>query len=282
VLQALVLNRGGTVETYFAGARATSCTVSVYSGDGALIVDEATCTLDEVNTTISSMTTSAAGLVDATLASATGVTPGRRYLVDSQEVVGVKELASSVARLWGPVAFTQGAGSTFQGMRVSYDVAAASCSTLWWDGYAVFTPTSGEQQTETVDCVRRRIPENLIDLTDVYQVLPKAKLALSVELDLFRALREARDQLLIDLGGKNRAHTILGVDHFRRPAAIKFWLLRRFEMGEEWDAQMTALEKEYDRIVADIISQAPVDADQDGATNGPNDRGFTSIVVERA
>lgn len=282
MFQSVVLNRGGTLETYFAGRSLTSCNVTLYTSDGTALVEDAACTLDTVSTTITAVAVAATGETDVTLASATGVTAGRRYLVDGEEVVGVKELASSVASLWGPLAFSQGTGSTFKGMRVSYDVSASAAANLWWDGYAVFTPNSGEEQVESVDCVRRKIPQDLIDLSDVYQIIPKATKALSVELDLYRALREARDQMLIDFGGKNRANTILGADHFRRPCAIKFWLLRRTEMGDEWQAQMDILEKEYDRLIQDIISQAPVDADQDGATNGPNDRGFTSIMVERA
>ena len=106
-------------------------------------------------------------------------------------------------------------------------------------------------------------------------------LSLSVEFDYRKGLIDARDQLLIDLGGKNRANTMLGVADFRRPCALKFWLLRRFEFGDEWSALMDKMQTEYERLVEKIISQVPVDADQDGSTNGPDDRGVTVISLER-
>ena len=109
---------------------------------------------------------------------------------------------------------------------------------LWWDGYADFIPDSGDVQTEAIDCTLCKVPDNLIDESDLAMVHPKWQQMADLELDVPRALREARDLMLLDLGGKNRAQTMIGVDSFRRAAALKFFLLRRHTMGDEWKQAM--------------------------------------------
>lgn len=282
MIQALIKDRGGTVETYFLRRQAASCTYALYDGNGSQKAT-GTATVDPVATTLSVAAT--AGDTVVHLTSTVGLTPGYRYLLGSspqQESVGVKQVTTTGVELWAPLGYDHAVAEAVVGTRVSFDVSSSVAAQHWWDGYAVFTPDTGDENTETVDCVRRKIPEALIDETDIRLIIPKAAKALSAELDMPLAFREARDQLLIDLGGKNRALTMLGVDHFRRPAAIKFWLLRRLEFGDEWATQMDVLQREYDALVQHIIGQTPVDADQDGKTNGPGDRGYTVITLERA
>lgn len=287
MLQAVIRDLGGTIETYFSGAPSTT-TVSVYNASGTKKVDEQAATVDSTSTTLAAG--AEVGATTFTVASASGMAVGRRYLVggsdETPEVAIVKGIAGAVITPWAPLMFAHASGVAVKGLRVSYAVSAAAANELWWDGYALFTPTAGlglEPQVEAVDCVRRMIPYDLIDMGSVRDVLPKAPKALSAELDIPAALRAARDELLLDIGGKNRAHTILGTDQFRRPCALKFWLMRRFELGEEeWGPALDVLQKEYDGLKDRIISQAAVDADQDGATNGPNDRAFVGVRIERA
>ncbi len=282
MLQSVIKGRGGTIETYFLGGQPVSCTVSLYDGNGSAKVSAAAGVVDTVSTTISAAAD--AGDTEITVVSATGLVAGRRYLLGvspGAEVVGVKDIVGLVVTLWAPLVYGHASAETLKGLRVSCAVDATAAASVWWDGYAVFTPLTGDENTETVDCVRRKIPEALIDETDIRMIIPKDQAALSAELDRGLAYRAARDNMLMDLGGKNRAQTILGVDHFRRPCAIRFWLDRRTEFGEEWAPQMKVLEGEYERLLEQIVSQAPVDADQDGATNGPEDRGFTVIQLER-
>lgn len=278
-MQALIKDRGGTVETYFLGRQPASCTVSVFDSEGSLKVDEATCLRDSVSTSLSS--SAVEGDRSLSLASSSGIIPGWRYLL-GDEAVTVKSITGATVTLWAPLARDHASGTTFKGLRVWCDVPSDKANAYWWDGYAVFTPDSGEPQTESVDCVRRMIPYALIDEVDIRDVIPKASLALSVELDLPRAFRQARDRFLVDIGGRNRAHTMLGVDHFRRPCALMFWLMRAFEFGAEYAEQFDRLQARYDELKKEIIAQTPVDTDQDGTTSGPDDRTWGSARVFRA
>lgn len=284
--QQLIKGIGGTVETYFLGTQPASCTATLYTGDGGLKLT-ASATVDSVSTTLSS--TAAKGATTLALASATGVVVGRRYLVGTAsasqplEVVKVRDLTASTATLWGPTMAQHLSGAAFKGAKVTLTVPAANADTLWWDGYCDFNPTDGSDvQTEAVDCVLRKIPANLIDETDVQRVFPKAQKILDAELDMPAALREARDEFLRMFGGKNRAHCALGVDHFRRPAALTFWILRRYSLGEAYAPEIDLMEKERDVLIQKLESQIPFDNDQDGTTTGRNDGGFTVIKLGRA
>jgi len=285
-IQALIKNVGGTIETYFLDRQVTTCTVSLYTSTGTKKVDTASATCDTTSTTTSAI--AEAGDDTLTLTSASGVVEGRQYLLggtdgsEPREVVTAKSISGTVVTLWGALNYDHATGTTFKGLRVSYAVSSSACDTLFWDGWADFIPSSGDVNTEIVYCVLRKIPDDLIGEPDIMMVFPSGREMLDTGIDLPRALREARDQFLFDLGGKNRAHTVLGASVFRRPCAIKFWLLRRHTMGDEWQKTMDVLKDEYETLVTKIIEQAPVDADQDGSTSGVNDGGFTMVRLDRA
>jgi hypothetical protein len=285
VIQQIRRNATGQVETCFLDRYVASCAVTIYTGSGSAIVTDAACQVDETDSTLSGA--AAAGDTDLDITDATDMVVGRRYRLggtgETAEAFTVRELTSVSAVLVAPLVYAHAAGAAVQGTRAWYDTTAGDAGSLFWDGYAVFQPVDGSrEQTESVDCVRRPIPVMLIDETDVRSVFPKDTNALSEEFDYHQGLLEARNEYLIDLGGKNRANTILGVDYHRRSCALKFWLLRRYEFGDEWQGIFDKMQVEYDRRNEKVISTAPVDADQDGATNGPDDRGFTVISLERA
>lgn len=285
--QTLIKNVGGTVEAQFLDRQPTTCTVSLFMDDGSAKVTGATATVDPVATTLSGA--AAARATSITLASATSVAVNRRYRIGAAsggsepgEVVTVKSLSGSTCALWAPLVAAHASGATFQGTRVSYTVASTSADVTWINGWATFTPNSGDTITEAVECYLTKIPEFLCDESDLRLVFPKLAKNLDAELDLPAALRQARDEVLLDLGGKNRAQTFLGANEFRRQAALKFWLLRRYSFGDEWTAQMTLLDAEYEKRKTELIATMPIDADQDGATSGQNDFGFTVGRVFRS
>jgi hypothetical protein len=285
--QVLTKGVGGTVETQFLDRYVTSCTVGVYNAQGSAKVPAGTAaTVDTVNTTLNGAV--AARATSVILTSATGVVCNRRYRIggvaagEPNEVVTVKAVSGTTVTLWAPLVVAHATLAAFAGTRVSYAVTSTQAGEVWTNGWATFTPTSGDTITEAVECYLTKIPEFLCDESDLRLVFPKLAKNLDAELDLPQALREARDETLLDLGGKNRAHTFLGAAEFRRQAALKFWLLRRYSFGDEWTAQFTVMEAEYERRKTELIATMPIDADQDGTTSGQNDYGFTVGRLERA
>lgn len=265
MIQSLLVGQGGTVRTFFTGRRPASCTVSLVLDDGTLAIAAQPCMVDPVNTTISAAV--AAGDFDVPVTSNLFIVPRQRYLLGDEELT-IKAVSANVVELWAPLVRDHAAGSAFQGLGITYVVDPSVTTEVWWDGQAVFTPDVGDAQTEVVDCVRRALPDLLISEIDIRKIVPKMAGALSAELDVLTAFADARDNMLMDIGGRDRAETILGVDHFRRLCAYRFWLDRAAEFGDEWAAQMAKIQNEYDRLKALVITEAPQGADDGTATTG--------------
>jgi len=284
--QAVILDVGGEIEAEFPTVRPASVTVSVYNEAGTAKVSAASGTVDPVSTTTSAAV--AAGATTVALADASSIVAGRRYAIGvtgsylMQEVVTVRDLSASVATLTDPVVYQHASGDAFRGVRVSYTVSAAAANALWWDGYAVWTPNTGAPVTEGVDCVKRMIPEALLNVSDCLMVYPKGKKMLDLELNLPRALRDARDKFLRDLGGRARAHSMLSSSDLKWGAALCFWLMRDPSMGEAWLDMADKWQELYNHEIEKLRSQVPTDNEQDGVTDGPSDGGVTSGRVERA
>lgn len=254
MIQEVLVGRGDTISTFFVGTRPTSCTVTILDSEANALVTAASCTVDVVNTTLAAP--ALAGALTLTLTSGAGVTTRRRYLVGDEEVT-LKSVSGVTANLWAPLNRDQPNGSPFQGLRVSYAVSPVIATSELFDLQAVFTPSTGDEQTEIVNFVIRKIPENLISEVDLRKLVPKSVMALSGETDMHQALRDARDELIIDLGGRERTSRILGVDHLRRLASIRFWLDRRWEFGDAWAGQMDAWQKEYEQSLAQTLAEVP-------------------------
>lgn len=286
-IQVVLRGTGGTIETQFLDRHPASCTVTLYTNQGAAKVSAATCTVDALNTTLSAPV--AAGDTTIDLASATSCIVGRRYLLGDTanafqaETVTVRSLAVSTATLVAPLLGEHPFGATIKGVRASYVVTGAACDNTWINGFADFNPADGSDiQTETVECYLRKIPEKGCDETDLRMIFPAADMALDAELDLPLAIKDARDMFLLDLGGKNRAHVFIGFDFMRKAVARKFWLMRRFAFGDAWKEQMDVLAAEYENLIMDLQQQLPADNDQDGITGGLDDGGFVVATLERA
>lgn len=285
-LASLVKDVGGTLETYFLDGTPSSCTVNLYNDQGTLKVTAGAATLDPVSTSASSAIASGASTL--VLTSAAGVVQGRRYILgalastEPYEVVTVRSLSASTATLTAPTVTAHSSGAAFKGLRASIAVTSTQADALWAAGHADFIPASGDPITEEVDCCKHKIPEYLCDETDLRQILPKLAKIIDVELDLPRSLREARDQFLIDFGGKFRVNTALGATAFRRPTALRWWLNRRYALGPDWTDEMDKMQTEYQALLQHLQSQTAFDKDGDERTDGVDDHGWTTIQLDRA
>jgi len=277
--QDVIYGRGGTIDTHFLGHRPTTCTVTIYDANATALVTAGSCTVDPVNTTLSAP--SLIGDLSVVVASATGIVAGRRYLLDGEEVT-IKSVSGTTVSIWAPLFFPHASASAFQGLRVSYAVAPNLVSAVAMDCQAVFTPDTGDEQAEAIHFVLRLIPVNLISLIDVRDILPKAIMALSSDLDVPRALRMARENTMLLLGSKNRAESHLGVDYFRMVAARQFWIDREFEFGGQFRDDIARLRDERDHLKAMIVAQSPVVNGDNTTTAGPGIVSFPDVALELA
>lgn len=288
MIQAVRKGVGGIIEAHFLGGRPTSVAVSVYDTKGAAKVTAQAATLDSVNTTTTALAMRGTNVV--MLTSAAGVVAGRRYLLgtmngaEAPEAVTVRRVQGSTATLWAPLMSDHSIGAAFAGTRASYQMNGSQADVTWWDGYAdwVATGGTGETITEVVDCALRPIPPNLIDETNVRAVFAQAQMILPAALDMPLALLEARDEFLMRLGGDNRVHVTLGADHLRRPCALTFWLMRRHELGDNYERVMDKIGDELSMRLENIALQIPRDNNQDGRTDGPTDGAYITRKTGKA
>ncbi len=265
--QDLVKDVGGTVETEFLSGRPASCTFKLIASDGTDIVASTPATVDTVNTT-ATVAAAARGLT-ATLTSVVGiVADGRRYLFDGEDVT-VKSIATNTVTFWAPLMFDHAIGATFVGVRVTATVSAGDCADEFWDARAVFTPLTGNPQTEAVNCATDVIPLNLIGLQDVRDVNPNPQMSIAKELNLPRSLRVARETAVMMVGTKARAANHIGVNFFRRFASLVWWCQRRSEYGEQWAPELDKLEAERDAELARALGQSPRSDGEGGTVPGP-------------
>lgn len=288
MIQAVRQGVGGTIEAHFLGARPTSVAVSVFTNKADVKVAAAVAALDSVNTALSGAV--AKGAISIALTSATGVVCGRRYLLgttngtEAPEAVTVRKVVATTVTLYAPLMSDHSSGAAFAGTRASYVMTPTDANELWWDGYADWTATggTGETLTEVVECALRPVPRNLIDETYVRAVWAQAHAILPATLDMPLALLEARDVFLGRLGGKNRSHVRMGLDHLRRPCALVFWLLRRYELGDNYERACDKMGEELSMLLGDIDLQIAADNNQDGKTNGPTDGAYISRQTGKA
>lgn len=257
MIQALLVGVGGELETHFIGRVPASCNVDVIDIDGTTkLVDNGVCVLDSATVNTTSTSAVAEDVTVVPVASAAGITTRRRYLFGDEEVT-VKSVTGLNVTLCAPLERPHASGSTFVGMRVSFMVGAGVASAEKLNLRAVFKPNSGEYQAEAVEFAANVIPRLLISEVDIRKEFPKDKMSLSAELDLPAALADARDEMVLRLGGRHRAHVLLGIDHLRVGCRKQFWLSRRGDLGDAHRADMDQLERGYESWICMVDAQAP-------------------------
>ncbi len=261
MFQSVIKGRGGRVETHFTGFVPASVKVTVAKPDGTAAVADEDAVVDPVATVSSAA--AAQGDKELGLADVTGVVPRRRYLFGDEEV-RVKAVTGSTVSLWQPLARDHAVNTAFLGMLVYYDLNSTQAADAWWNGTAVFTPIAGDPQVEVVDSTLSKIPIWLISELDLGRLWSAWQSGVDEDTDLAQTLLDARDAMLLDFR-QQRPNQILGVDHFRLLATMKWFLMRAFEFGPGYRQEIEDLRGDYLRMMAGVESKTPEQAD-DGTT----------------
>ena len=261
---------GGEVSTEFLGGRPASCTFRLVGSDETELQAVGPATVDAVTTTLTALATPAQAGAEqvVVVADATGISnDGRRYVLGGEDVT-VKSVSGLNVTLWAPLMWSHGIGEAFEGVRVTATIDAGTCTEEFWDARGIFTPASGNHQTEAINCATDIIPLDLIGLQDVRDVNPNPQMAIAREMNVPRSLRVARDEAVLMIGTEVRASRHVGVGFFRRLAALVWWKHRRPEFGENWAPELDRIEAELEREKATVLGQAP-QASGDGTVPGP-------------
>ena len=127
--QSILLDTGGDLVFDVVQGRSSSVDADLYR-HGTALDESPTVTNDSCDTTINA--SAAAGALSLSVASATGITAGRRYLIDNgenePEWVDVKSVSGTTVTLHRAVAYAYESGDTFVGTRVTCAVTAAAAA----------------------------------------------------------------------------------------------------------------------------------------------------------
>lgn len=285
--QAIVRDVGGTIDIVLPERwdGATTPTVTVCGPDGTAYVSAANATADTVSTTISAG--AAIGASSVTVASATGITPGRTYLLGTAaseltEHVRVRAVASTTVYLYGPTLYAHASGVGFVGTRLSYAVTSAQATTLFARGWAVWTYTvsSASKTAHTaVECVLKTV-RRMASVADWQLRVPQLYYRLDgVNADAL--LQSAFEDVLSSVEPRYRVRTTIGDEAWSVPTIYRASEVMAAEWGADWAPQRDYYRAEWTRQVAEAVKNFPVDNDEDGSVTAI-EGGYHSIRFARS
>jgi len=267
--QAIVKDRGGWIRQYMPTAIGTTPLVAVTAGSGNVVVAARTPdTVDTVATTISAA--AAMGARTLTVASATGITAGRRYRLgpatgEYAEDVKVRAIAGTTLTLSRPTGNPYPSGTPLVGTYAAVNVTAAEASALWFDGVASWTWASmATTPIETAcECVRSAIVRTATK-ERVAAFYPQIYQVLAAEADWEEVLEAAFDTVLLRLGETYRVNTTRGGSSACEKPTILQLLVMAFNASgaaEEWVARW---ERQYEDAIREVKDNFAADRAQDG------------------
>jgi len=285
--QAYVLDQGGEVWTYAPIRGGANPVVALHNSAGSVMVSSGTATLDSVNTTLNGALSS--GATTVTLTSDTGVVSGRQYRIGAAdpttaqapwEMVHVLSSASNVATLSRPLRYDHATGVAFAGTRLSRTIASGSATTLFANGYALWSWDSMSEPIAApfrtyVECVRTEIIP-LCTLEDVAAWEARVHQWMPSQADPNELIERAFESVVLRLEPTTRVNTMWDSHAFVRPTALRVLLdLSIQNMAEEeivarWRAM-------YEESIADL-ARVPTDVDEDGMVEANESATFQGRV----
>lgn len=266
----LQLSTAGTVAVDLEARPSATPTFVVRQPGGGVLQAATNATLDGVNTTLAGA--AAAGSTTVSVASATGITVGRKYLLTGPEDTGgervtVRSVASTTVTLVRPLRLAHAASAAFQSTRVACAVDAIATVARHYRVEVTYAVGGVTQPARVLalDCVRY-VPQSSItsfdDVADFDPVLGK-RLPLGT---WFPALRDESWQMLLELVAA-RVPPGAVVSSAALSAAHRYHLraLLAETAGEAWEPYRERMAKRFAETLDAALGAAPVDTDQDGA-----------------
>lgn len=291
VFQQIVRDLGGTIEIQLPVRPDASPapTVSVVGSDGSVYVDGGTASVDSVNTTLGIGANKGESTV--AVASATGITVGREYLVGDgslspKEMVRVKGISGVQIRLYRPLINAHKDGAGFVGTRLSFGVTAAQASSLFFDGHILWNwAESGggsfnRKTYQRIECVLKG-QTRLATVQDWQRLDPELLSKLPATADPEEYLDRGWEKSMLRLGGKFRVRTLVGSDSFIEPTLWRASYDVAKLYGPDWAETRAFYKQEWEQSLQEVIDLTPADLNQDGQIQG-HEKGYNTIKVHRA
>lgn len=261
-------------------ARPTNALISVYNGDGSLIVNNANATVHPASTVLTVAATKRAGSI--TVDNATPITEGLRIRISSPtEWARVKTVSGNVVSLWSGLREAHANNAAVVSTLCSYTVPAANATATFFDGRARWELSSNSIAHTGVECTLYPLDRTATEL-DLHQVNPQFTALLAAEEDPEEAMDAAHAYVLEQLGKRGRARTNPASSEFNRCVALAF--ARNHYLGQSSEVARQSLEKfdrEFGQAIATVMANVTPDEDQDGVVEADEQKSANTFLMER-
>lgn len=261
-------------------SRPSNALVTVYDNEGTILVNNATATVDPVDTVITVAVNARAKVI--TVDNATGIVEGGRYRLSSPtEFVRAKTVSGNAVTLWSPLREAHANAVNFAGTKCSYTIGAANCTSTFFDGRCRWELSSNTIAYTGVECTLYPLARTATE-QDLYEVNPQFAQLLAAEEDPEGALEAAHEYVLEQLGKRGRARVYPASTEFNRCVALA--LARNHYLGQSTEparAMFERFDKECGEAIASVMANLIPDEDQDGVIEAEEQRSARTALMER-
>lgn len=261
-------------------ARPSNALISVYNGDGEIIVNNVTATVHAASTVLA--TAAAKRATNITVSNATAITEGLRIRISSPtEWARVKTVSGNSVYLWSGLREAHANNATVASTLCTYVVGAGNADALFFDGRSRWELSSNQIAYTGVECTLYPLARTATEI-DLYEINPQFAALFAAEEDPESAMEAAHSYVLEQLGKRGRARTNPASSEFNRCVALA--LARNHYLGQSTEVAKQSFEKfdkECGQAIATVLANVTPDEDQDGAISASEQKSAGTFLMER-
>jgi hypothetical protein len=267
--------------------RPDSAPTWTFKGPSGGTLESGTSSLDAVSTTLGGAV--AAGATSFTVASATGITAGRSYLLTGTEDAGgervtVRAISGTTVTPVRPVRLAHANGAAFKSTRVTVALTATSTATVGRHhrlelAWAVSSTT--QPPLAYAACVCRFYPTTHLTFADVQALDPAAGKRLAAGVWFPEVRDRAWSMLTNRVATKADPGAVVGALDLTIAHAYLCRELMVETSGEDWQAYRELMAKRCTEELDAALAATTIDTDQDGAI-ASHEGAFRGVELLRA
>ena len=272
-----------TLAVYLPARADATPTATVYGPEGGA-QQTPSVTLDTVATTLSG--SASAGATSVTVASATGITAGRRYLLAGGEDAGgetvtVRAVSSNTVTLVRPLRWAAASGASFVGHRITMALTSLSTADRHYRAEVTWAVSTVAQPPFVVPFdVVRYWPRSGLTAEDLRDLDPLFSKRLPAGTWIPAVIDRAWDQILARVASKVAPGALVGALDLTVPHGYLVRALLLETAGPDAAQERELLFARYGAELDSALAATAIDDDQDGAVE-PHEGWYRSIPVLR-
>lgn len=282
----VLLDTAATLAVDLPARADATATFVVKNPSGGIVQASASVTLGAANTTLSGA--ASAGATSVAVASAAGITAGRKYLLGGPEAEGgervtVRAVSGLTVTLARALRAAKASGAAFQSTRVELAVASTTPSAVGrhWRAEVAWAVSAAAQPTHVVafDVVRFQ-PVSTLDGDAIADLDPVLVKRLPAGTWLPGVMDACWDMVLRRVAQTKDPGALVGTLELTTAHAYLVRATLAETGGEEWAAYRDDMRARFKQELDAALAAAAIDDDQDGAVES-NEGWRRTVLVER-